>query len=393
MAIEHQIQQLQAAIAEDPENEEHWVMLGVCGVLAGQYRQTLSMFKQREELYGDGVEVQFATLAGNVIAENPHLQTRMAGKSPPEIATAFDAVTTFTIGAAKICLGDVAAGRDVLRRLNSLPAPVHDRLENLPQVQRSGKIVEMFMTADEIDGLLRRDPPAWSPLVEPVGGRMPTDVPFVIFTLADQAYFDRFGADFIQALKHIAPIHVHVINGEVSRLEEALRPHQGRVTASVEAFDGDNLAPYCASSRFLHVQKLMKSGAPDILCMDIDVAGIRDFDRYLARARSCDVSLFQDSSLVPWLRQWATSIYFSRSSEAMRYLETLCCMIRHQLKDIAWFFDQAALLSLYFWAQKHLREGTVSLLTTPDGYRLHDFITPSGGLKEKIALRQGDGLE
>ena len=167
----------------------------------------------------------------------------------------------------------------------------------------------------------------------------------------------------------------------------------GGVTMTTEVFEGGNLAPYCASSRFLHVRNMLESGEADILCMDIDVAEIHDFDRYLSAVRNKDVSLFQEGTIVPWLRQWATSIYFHRSATGRRYLEVYCQIIRHHLSDMAWFFDQAALTCTSNWMERNVGAGSVNLLTARDGFRLHDFIIPSGGLGEKLALRKGTGID
>ncbi|WP_115934690.1 hypothetical protein [Aestuariispira insulae] len=385
---------MQAAIHAEPENKDNWIMLGLYAVMAGLHGQCRPLFEKREELFGDGAALYFSTLVSNIVADSPHLLAQVAAIPVPDIRDMFDAVTVFGVGAARTCLGPVEQGRAILRRLNDMPDKIRCQLDRLPQVQRSGRIIEMFFSPSEIEAMRAEAAPAWDPDISSVSGKRPVlSGPLHIFTLADQSYFERFGEGFIQAVGGIAPVHIHVMDGDETKIEAVLARFGERVTATVEPFEGENLAPYCASSRFLHVQRLLKAGTADILCMDIDVAEVNDFDRYLHRARTDKISLFQDSTTVPWLRQWATSIYFGQSKEAELYLEVLCHLIRHHLSDMAWFFDQTALLSMWHWAREQIGEDVVSLMNEPDGYRLHDFITPSGALAEKIALRRGTGLE
>ena len=98
MALEQQISSLQAAISREPENKDNWIMLGLCALMAGQHDQCVGLFERRDGLFGDGIDLYFSAMVGNVIAENPPLLANVASMPVPGILSAFDAVTVFAIG-------------------------------------------------------------------------------------------------------------------------------------------------------------------------------------------------------------------------------------------------------------------------------------------------------
>lgn len=393
MTIEERINQLQQAIQSEPEQAMNWIMLSLYAVMGNQYDQALQLFEKREELFQDGVDLQFAAMVSDIIADNPQMLNLVANMKSPEIKTAYDAVTVFAVGAAKICMGRIGEGRTEMYRLLEMPEDLKKRFDGIPHIKRADLMLDMFFTKTEIHEMLADEPAAWEPEITALGEAPPQDVPYLIFTLADQDYFDRFGPGFLKAMQEVAPIHVHVINGVAEKLESVLAEFGGRVTATMEPFGGENLAPYCANSRFLQVQRMMAKGGPDIICMDIDVESIRDFDHFLEGAKGQDVSLFQDCSTIPWLRHWATCIYFRHGDVSKRYLDVLCHVVRSKIDELKWLFDQSALLSIYFLLEEELGQGTINILTEPNGFRLHNIITPSGKLEEKLALRKGTGIE
>ena len=73
-------------------------MLGLFALMAGQYDQTIEIFKQRDSLFGDGVRLHFDTMVSNVIADNPGLLQQVAALDAGLTSDPFDAVTRFAAG-------------------------------------------------------------------------------------------------------------------------------------------------------------------------------------------------------------------------------------------------------------------------------------------------------
>lgn len=387
---QEQMNKLISAIEADPQPPHNWLNLGGIFLSNQMWDPMLSMFEQREIMLKDGAVLMFQMLFSETVAKVPQLHNALSKYDGKTLQTNMQLILHYAAGAMKINTGRISEGRkafkDIAKALENKPKLA----EGIPHLKDLGWLADQFKTSDELKETIAASKIKIPDLnwVGEIDTSVQPDKP-LIFSCCDVKYFNRFGDMFIKAMSGFGPIHIHVVNGnEKDLIAKRDQFETVEISFSTEDYLGEGGSPYFASVRFLRIKEIMAKFDRDVAMMDIDVEEVKSFDRLLEISSAKDITLFQDKSIIPWLRHWATFIYYKKSNAIHTYQDVMRDALLNTLDGAQWFIDQSLLNCVNQYAEKELNDLKVQYLKSESGFNLFDYIIPSGSLDEKKEIRE-----
>ncbi len=387
---QEQMNTIISAIEADPQPPHNWLNLGGIFLSNKMWEPLLSMFEQREIMLKDGAVLMFQMLFSETVAKVPQLHTALAQYEGKDFKTNLQLVLQYASGAMKINSGDIEGGMKSFENITKAINESDDLGKNIPHLNDLEWLIKQYKTKEEIDKFQTLKPKFELENMEWIGeidtGKL-SHKP-VMFAACDSKYFDKFADEFIELLQGFGPIHIHIVNGDKEKLKSFIteRPTEN-ISLSTERYNFNGGSPYFASVRFLRVGDVMSKFNRDVVMLDIDMGKLNDFDRLLEISRARGITLFKDLSIIPWLRHWATYIYYKNTDVTKAYQTIMKNTLLHTLDGAKWFIDQSILNCVNQYCEDKLGESHIQYLEEKSGFKLFDYIAPSGTIEEKREMR------
>jgi|GEM_PF-3659149 len=385
---------LYEALRVEPQNEGHWLKLVLALLSLGWREQLFQLCQVRQDQFGDGPRLLFKALNHATL---PHQQRRifqMSHSSPPgtPLAVIFD----YFAGCLSLLENDYRRGFKLLGRAAAV-GQKYDAVfisdEKLSNIVIQNLLIRPPSDVAQVDLSWPKETLpslSWGASAKSHKGKI--DGP-MIMACCNDAYYNRFGAGFIETLLPCGHIHIHLANASPEMREKIEKDAEGkRLSYSYEDSGKLGIGHYYAVMRFLNAHQIMEYFESDLTILDIDCEAVNDFESLLETSRQHDVSYFRTGDLMPWLDHHAAYMHLSNTVGGKAYAKRLRAYIASKLDRACWMLDQSSMCSLYNF---YLSNGSTDCETPinlhtfkrSDGYNFWHYFTPSGTPEEKWEFR------
>lgn len=194
---------------------------------------------------------------------------------------------------------------------------------------------------------------------------------YIVLACCDQAYFQRYGANFVHSYRQVAGetslLHLHIVDpaSGLATTVQNLAHHVGlggiALTTERAPLD-DGVGPgarktYHSCARFLQMPHFLARYRRPVVCLDIDAVLEASLAAVVRFADGADVALSgREPRLGPWVDVCAGMVVAEPTDAGLRYFELVRNFVLHfkEQQALHWHLDQVALYCVGRMMQRYL---------------------------------------
>jgi hypothetical protein len=219
--------------------------------------------------------------------------------------------------------------------------------------------------------------------VKVIGDLPKNDNTLILYSSCDDHYFAQYGEALVGSAMKNAPathVHLHLVDPEPDTLQ-TLSTWKGNSTRFSYTFERPHLENqtndfrkcYYASIRFVRIAEVLRQGAGDVLCIDVDSVIRGPIEEVRDLHPMSDIML----RLRPKRKDWrwailASAVFFRRTANTDSFSLRLSERIKRHLSslDVRWGIDQQCIYAT-------LRQSNIAASNLPTVFTDFDFAEES----------------